>query len=404
MFVSSHLKNEELTKRAYEIKKDGLRDYYEYDIDQILNSKVFSRLRHKTQVFFDPKNDHICTRMEHSLQVAYIARTIAKKHNLNSSLAEAIGLAHDLGHAPFGHAGEELIDSLLLEKILPSIGDTDLEKYFLKPISFANEKTRHFFHNINGFLWASEITNDGKGLNLTYAVLDGILSHCSSDVPDVYKFEIIDKNKKDLMVACREKKIGLPVTIEGCIVRLADVIAFRTRDYADCVRAGILTENQLPSNVKKRLGERPIEMVETLIRDLLDPNNENTRTTPTTQKDMKLTFGFSREIIEVLNEFDEFYKNEVYQTKKITQYKIILKSLIFALYDYLVYQVEIHGGDKPLEEIEKTETSDLVRNFYKLKNKDLFHNWPIEIKILYFLSGCSDKFIRRGINDCLILI
>lgn len=394
--LSSHL--DELTLKAREKPIDkGVRDEYERDFTAILYSKPFSRLRHKTQVFFDPKNDHICTRMEHSLHVASISRTIAESLQVNSQLAEAIGLGHDIGHLPFGHAGEELINDLIKAKC-PLMRK---EQFFLNICSTATEKNqKSLLHNINGFLWASYITNDGEGLNLTYAVREGILAHCEIEVDNMYKLKLLDR-KKNLEEASRKKKIGLPVTIEGCIVRLADMIAFRARDFEDCIRAKIIKPGDIPKTVKSRLGKTAAAIVDSLIDDLV---NINSNTEMRFEEPKKIKIGFSSRIIEALEEFSDFFKQNVYEQNKIVEYKMVIKNLVFAVYDYLLFQVKKHGDDLPTSKVGKADISYSVSNFYKFKNKAFFKDWPTEVVIVYFIAGCSDKYIQRSINDILTLV
>ena len=198
-------------------KECEIRTCYQRDIDRIIHSKAFRRLKHKTQVFLSPEGDHYRTRLTHTLEVSRISRTIARGLRLNEDLAEAIALAHDLGHTPFGHAGENALDEIL-------------------------ENEGGFKHNEQSLRIADSLELGGKGLNLSYETRDGILCHTG--------------NKK-------------PETLEGSVVRIADRIAYVNHDLDDALRAGILRETEVPEEIICALGESNGERLNTLILDLI---------------------------------------------------------------------------------------------------------------------------------------
>ena len=192
-----------------------MRTIYQRDRDRIIHCKAFRRLKHKTQVFLAPEGDHYRTRLTHTLEVAQIARSIARALNLNEDLTEAIALGHDLGHTPFGHAGERTLNSLC-------------------PMGFA-----HYKQSIRV---VELLEKDGKGLNLTWEVSDGILNHRTS---------------------------GNPSTLEGKAVRLSDKIAYINHDIDDGIRAGILKESDIPSEYTDVLGNSTKERLNTMISDII---------------------------------------------------------------------------------------------------------------------------------------
>ena len=192
-----------------------MRTIYQRDRDRIIHCKAFRRLKHKTQVFLAPEGDHYRTRLTHTLEVAQIARSIARALNLNEDLTEAIALGHDLGHTPFGHAGERTLNSLC-------------------PMGFA-----HYRQSIRVVEF---LEKDGQGLNLTWEVRDGILNHRTS---------------------------GNPSTLEGKAVRLSDKIAYINHDIDDGIRAGILKESDIPSEYTDVLGNSTQERLNTLISDII---------------------------------------------------------------------------------------------------------------------------------------
>ena len=196
-------------------EKCDIRTEYQRDRDRIIHSKSFRRMKHKTQVLLAPGGDHYRTRLTHTLEVAQIARTIARALQLNEDLTEAIALGHDLGHTPFGHAGERA-----------------LSRYTSKP----------FLHNEQSVRVVERLEKDGHGLNLTWEVRDGMLNHKTS---------------------------GSPSTLEGWIVRTSDKIAYVNHDIDDGIRAGILTEEMLPKDITDMLGHSTRDRINTLIHAMV---------------------------------------------------------------------------------------------------------------------------------------
>src|SRR4051794_11260457 len=196
---------------------DPLRTCFQRDRDRIVHAKAFRRLKHKTQVFLAPEGDHYRVRLTHTLEVAQIARTAARALALNEDLAEAIALGHDLGHTPFGHLSEEALT--------PFLG-------------------RPFHHNEQSLRVVDLIENNGRGLNLTWEVRDGIVNH--------------------------PWRMPTPATLEAQIVRFADRIAYVNHDIDDAIRAGVLESGELPSWPVEVLGADPVERVDRLVADLVE--------------------------------------------------------------------------------------------------------------------------------------
>lgn len=198
---------------------------FQRDRDRIIHSKTFRRLKHKTQVFLAPTGDHYRTRLTHVLEVSQIARTVASALCLNGALTEAIALAHDLGHTPFGHAGEATLNEL-------------------HPGGF-----RHYVHSLRV---VDCLENEGKGLNLTFEVRNGIVRHSKG------RSEILPNDSSQLAL-----------TLEGQVVRLADIIAYVNHDMDDALRAGIIEESDLPQHISRVIGEKHSQRISTMIRDLI---------------------------------------------------------------------------------------------------------------------------------------
>jgi dGTPase len=215
-----------LAQRSYparrELEEDDspVRTPFQRDRDRIVHCKAFRRLKHKTQVYIAPEGDHYRTRLTHTIETTGIARTVARALGLNEDLTEAVGLGHDLGHAPFGHIGEEVLDACLQER------------YGLR-----------FRHNRHSLRVVERLERDGHGLNLTEQVRDGILRHTGDE---------------------------LPATMEGRIVRLVDRIAYINHDIDDALRAGSLRRDELPAAEIEVLGDSGSRRIDTLVRDLVE--------------------------------------------------------------------------------------------------------------------------------------
>ena len=228
--------------RLVPIDKCDLRTEFQRDRDKIIHSNAFRRLKHKTQVFLSPTGDHYRTRLTHTLEVAQIARTISRALRLNEDLTEAIAMGHDLGHTPFGHAGERALDSLC---------------------------PHGFHHYEQGLRVVEYIENDGEGLNLTAEVKDGILKHTN---------QIAD-------------------TKEGYVVRLADVIAYINHDIDDSIRGGIITAKDIPREIVQVLGNSKSERITTLVRSIVDNGAEDIHMSPEVDKAYKALHEFMFESV-----------------------------------------------------------------------------------------------------------
>lgn len=211
--------------RARPEEECPLRLPYQRDRDRVLHSKAFRRLKHKTQVFVAPPGDHFRTRLTHTLEVSQIARTIARALNLNEDLAEAVSLGHDLGHTPFGHAGEEGLNGLV---------------------------NGGFNHHDQSLRIADVLENNGAGLNLTWEVRDGIQFHSK-----VREGIAADPG-------------GVAATLEGQIVRVADSVAYINHDTEDAIRAGLIREEELPASAVQRLGSKGRERINAMVVDIVD--------------------------------------------------------------------------------------------------------------------------------------
>ena len=243
--------------RKHYLKEDPFRTPFERDCHRVLHSLPFRRLKHKTQVFFSPKDDHICTRLEHSLHVASISSTICKRLNLNHTLAEAIALAHDLGHPPFGHLGE-----IAMNKVYRAFNRKR-----------GTDKLPSFFTHEAQSLRVIDCFQNRlhEPLNLTFEVRDGVVCHWGEQNEKTLK---PDYNKNQKLVESDAARREKPATLEGCVVRIADTISYLGRDFEDACMAGLLTEEDLPQDITNVLGENNSIIIGTLISDLVDNSDD----------------------------------------------------------------------------------------------------------------------------------
>ena len=357
----------ELYSRGNDIRSDFERDY-----TRIIHSLAFRRMKHKTQVFFSPTNDHICTRMEHVILVESISNIIASYLGLNTKLTRAIAIAHDIGHSPFGHQGE---------KILSEISQREFGKTF--------------WHERNGMEMVDKIIllEDDKqhlqNLNLTYGVRDGIISHCGEidenglnpreDYIDLYNFNYPNQYK--------------PYTWEGCVVKIADKIAYLGRDIQDAITLGILDKhlNELHEilNMDKDDKINNTIIINNLIYDLCENSNEIDG------------LRFSDKAFEFMNKLKEFNYKYIYlddRLKASTEYfKIVLNTIYETLKRYYyerehiksIYPEIIVEFENWLKMYWNKERIDICKNkkVFDIDNREDFYQSTI-----YYISGMTDNY------------
>ena len=255
-------------------RDEDVRTCYQRDIDRIVHSKSFRRLMHKTQVFLQPEGDHYRTRMTHTLEVTRIARTITQALGLNEDLAEAIAMGHDLGHTPFGHAGE-----------------VALTKCLGKP----------FHHNEQSLRVVDVLEKDGAGLNLTHEVRNGILCHTGDPWPE---------------------------TLEGMVVRRSDQIAYVNHDIDDAIRAGILTDDDIPRGLTDILGHDHSTRINTLVTDIIDTSREAG------------TIMLTPEVDKALKDLRAFMFERVYRSPIAKAEESKAKDMLQRLFEYYITHPE----------------------------------------------------------------
>jgi len=266
--------------RLKEERECDIRPAFQHDRDKIIHSKSFRRLKHKTQVFLTPSGDHYRTRLTHTLEVSQIARTLAKALNLNEDLTEAIALGHDLGHTPFGHAGEEI-----LKEIYPE----------------------GFHHAAQSLRVVDLLEKDGQGLNLTFEVRDGIRKH--------------SKGRGDVIP---EEPDDLPCTNEGKLVRIADIIAYINHDIDDALRAGLIKAEDIPRECRRRLGKTHGQRIDSMVRDILEQAEDSE----------PLQIGLSEGVLEATVKLRDFLYERVYDLPEVHEDFIKSAKIIRELYAF----------------------------------------------------------------------
>ena len=269
--------------RAREEKPCPIRTAFQVDRDRILYSTAFRRLKHKTQVFLSPMGDVYRTRLTHTLEVAQIARTITRAFRLNEDLAEAIALGHDLGHPPFGHSGETCLKEIFSET---------------------------FSHNKQGVRIVDLLERNGSGLNLTYEVRDGILKH--------------SKGYGEIMPDDPEASA---CTVEGKIVRLADIMAYLNHDLDDAIKSGIIREDHVPESCTRIIGHTHSKRAITLIRDLVFSSRVS---------DDGIRLHMSSEICCAMSELRQFLYDNVYRSPRVHKEFVKAKKILFELYTFFL--------------------------------------------------------------------
>jgi dGTPase len=299
-----------------------VRTAFQRDRDRIIHCKAFRRLKHKTQVFIAPLGDHYVTRLTHTLEVAQIARTIARALNLNEDLTEAIALGHDLGHTPFGHVGEDVLNELY---------------------------EKGFRHNEQSLRVVDRLENDGHGLNLTWEVRDGILHH--------------SKERESI-------KGGEAGTLEGEVVRISDSIAYINHDIDDAIRAGMLTEGDLPLTAITVLGNTRSLRINTMVVDII----ERCWPSMATEKE-KPSITMSPGVLAATNALRNFLFERVYNVRSAQEESEKARGIVRALYKYF----KEHADKMPPE--------------YR------FYSDELERRVVDYIAGMTDQYAIRTAEE-----
>lgn len=342
--------------------KDDFRTPFFRDIDRIIYTLAFVRYSDKTQVFSFKENDHLTKRMIHIQYVAKIARTIGRALGLNEDLIEAASLGHDLGHTPFGHVGEAILNEISLEN---------------------NEG--YFNHNVHSVRLLMYIENYGKGLNITLQTLDAIMCHNGEFASQMY--EVKKKSKEEFLSeyeSCYKDKSAIkklrPMTLEGAVVRISDLIAYLGRDIEDAKRMGLIDFSDIPLSIKENLGTSNREIVNTIVMDII--NNS-------IGKDyIKLSDNVFKSIVE-LKKFN--YEN-IYYKAYTEEEKDKLKLMLNTLFNKYMKDLENNNTD-----------SNIIKSFLANMSDEYKNNNSNARIVIDYIAGMTDDYTLREYNNYLNL-
>lgn len=343
-------------KDAYRVKPEpeDIRPPYFHDIDRIIYSLAYTRYINKTQVFSDTLNDNITRRSTHVQLVSKIARTIGRALRLNEDLIEATSLGHDIGHTPFGHAGEAILNRISLR-----VGEG------------------YFNHNIQSVRKLEFLENKGSGLNLTVQVIDAIMCHNGELELSCYKpvFKTKEEVFQEYYRTYQDKDANtslIPMTLEGCVVRISDIISYLGRDIEDAIRLNFLKRSELPKDIIQITGLTNKEIVNYFINDIIK-NSIN-----------KDYIAMSPEAFRCLSNLKKFNYEHIYS--KVNSSKTLDKweEMFNKVFKSSLSDLKTHN-----------ETSHIYIYFYKYMNEDYKKNTSLERVVIDYIAGMTDRFLKR---------
>lgn len=338
-----------------------IRPSFFHDSDRIIHSYCYSRYIDKTQVFYLVENDHITHRVLHVQLVSKIARTIGRFLNLNEDLIEAISLGHDVGHTPFGHDGERIISRFLQEQ-----GEGVFE------------------HNVQSFRLFHDLEAYGKGLNLTAQVLDGIICHNGEILQNSYG---CDRNKTSerLLVEYHDSLKGIfkskdmvPMTLEGCVMRISDVIAYIGRDIEDAIILKLVKREDIPHEITEVLGNRNAEIVNTLITDLVNNSID------------KDSLAFSPDVFEALDQLKKWNYENIYHNPKKSSQDEKIKSMFQAVLE------------ECLEEIDTNKKVTGINHWFNSMSTEYKETTSKPRIVADYVSGMTDDYLMNAYKEIVI--
>lgn len=338
-----------------EDRDEDIRPPFFRDIDRIIHSLAYTRYIDKTQVYSFIENDHITHRVLHVQLVSKIARTIGRSLMLNEDLIEAIALGHDVGHSPFGHKGETYLNNLS-----------------------QNGDGGYFYHNAQSV----RVLKDLEHLNISVQTLDGILAHNGEILINKYEYNP-NKTKEEFLQELHDvfyekdysKKI-LPMTLEGAVVRLSDIIAYIGRDIEDSIKIGVIKREDIPQSITKVLGDNNSKMVNTLINDIIINSME------------KPYLTFSNDVFSALMELMDWNYKNIYSSEKANKHQDIVEELFYKLFNCYLEKAK---------NIEK-KSSKADENFYEFLKEHSDKN-KIERIIIDYMAGQTDKYFLKECEE-----
>ena len=344
--------------RFYNVIDDDFRAPYYRDSDRIIYSLSYTRYMDKTQVFSFNENDNISKRMTHVQMVAKIARTIGRALRLNEDLIEAAALGHDLGHVPFGHAGERILNEISQE-----VGEG------------------YFNHNIQSVRTLMVLENNGVGSNITLQVLDGIMCHNGELELQEYRPKKKTKEEflKELENTYHDKdavKSLIPMTLEGCVVRVSDIIAYIGRDVEDAIRMGVISEDEIPSEITSVLGTKNREIINTINVDLI---------TNSLDKDY---LCMSNKVFNALKALKKFNYDHIYSKSNTKEMLVLYEDMFRQVFKHCLNDIKNNNREGHIFTI-----------FLNDMDEKYLNNTSDERKVIDYIAGMTDDFMVKEYNS-----
>ncbi len=345
---------------AFRLNKveEDIRPAFFHDIDKVIHSRPYARYMNKTQVYSFYKNDHISTRMLHVQLVSKVARTIGRCLNLNEDLIEAIGLSHDIGHTPLGHVGEKILNEISLREL--------------------NQPFMHNLQSVREFMYLSE---DGKGSNLTVQVLDGIMCHNGEKLERIY--EPVKKTKEEFLKDYNESiksheyaSLVKPMTLEGCVVRISDVIAYIGRDIEDAITLGKLDRKTLPKDIVEVLGNNNSEIINNIVLDIVQNSYEQGK------------IILSEKVYNAMNKLMTFNYKNIYDFANSSQDIERYKENINKLYNKLLEDLDNNKKNSTIYKLFLSEMSEEYRK----------NNCNKQV-VIDFIAGMTDDYFMAQLDS-----
>ena len=338
-------------------ENEDIRPPFFHDIDRIIHSLSYTRYLNKTQVYTLNSNDHVSRRITHVQLVSKIARTIGRALNLNEDLIEAIALGHDIGHTPLGHTGEAILNRLSLKEL-----------------------GEYFAHNIQGVRYYMDVAKDGEGLNLTLQTLDGIMTHNGEMLSPIY--EPMAKDKEEFLREYNESYKDLekskkyrPMTLEGCVVRISDIIGYIGRDIEDAIMIDRFKRSDIPESIRDVLGDNNRDIVNTIVLDIINESID------------KPYIKMSDKVYNALFALKKFNNDNIYSKsmtkEELDYYEVGINKL------YHIYLEDIKSNNKE---------SIIYKIFLNHQSSEYLESTNIKRQVIDFIAGMTDDFLIREIK------
>ena len=344
--------------RFEKILDDDIRTPFFRDIDRIIHALSYTRYLDKTQVYSFKHNDHISKRMTHVQLVSKVARTIGRGLKLNTDLIEAIALGHDIGHTPLGHTGEAILNEISLR---------ELNEYFAHNI----QSVRHYMY----------VENNGKGLNLTVQVLDGIMCHNGELLSNKYEPDI-NKTKEEFLKQYQDSYKDLnssaknhPMTLEGCVVRISDIVGYIGRDIEDAINLGLFNRDDLPKTITEVLGNDNRDIINTIVTDIIDNSVD------------KPYITMSKKVYQALNDLKKFNYENIYSKSLSDEEKEYYRKGMNNIYNRYLNAINNH----------KTENI-IYKIFLNNQSNEYLENTVPKRQVIDFIAGMTDELFLEEIK------